>query len=98
MTEQMLCPFEEVTFYAAFAYDPKAETTRLLHQEEGGIFKFTLASKRALVHSSNSILKAERRLLMIEYTMELVYELALDIDKNLSDSSGFEHFTKGRDK
>ena len=97
LKEQMLCPFEELTFYAAFAYDPKAGTTRLLHQEEDGVFKFTLESTRALVHCSNSIAKAERRLMMIDYTMELIYELALDVDKNLSDSSGFELFNGGKD-
>jgi hypothetical protein len=78
--------------YGALSYDPKATGVEFLHDTSGGLFEWPLEVNRYLGLIKNQVMQKEKTLLLVDYLVELCYDLALAPMYNVSRSTGFEAF------
>jgi len=92
--DDMVCYFEETEMWCALGYKKADESTKYITNETGGLFYYTTEAKKSFGKCNNEPAKRDRRLLLIEYSIELAYELALSPSMNISMSLGFELWLK----
>jgi hypothetical protein len=86
--------FENLQMYEGLSYDPDMNGTEHLYEQKGGLFEWP-TDVTAIVHQNkNTRLRSETKLVLIDYLIEVSYDLALAPDDNVSQSAGYERFLK----
>ena len=82
--------FEQLPAYSGLLIDPRDYD--VVAAEEDGLFVFPQEVKIYLSHNPVEALRKEKRMELLEYLFELVFELMLNKDENASTSIGFERY------
>ena len=96
--ERRLCYFEELTFVCAVGYNPRAASTKYIHEEKDGLFIYPTAALKSLGHVNGQTQKNEKKCLMTEYSQETTVQLAMKPQEVVSTSWGFESFLLSKRK
>jgi hypothetical protein len=87
--------YEDLKCYCAVGIDEKACDHALV--EKDGMFDFTYGARQAFGRTQNAAYRKDRKLRLIYYLFEHVFELAMSKNNVVSQSKGFEGFICSKD-
>ena len=83
---------EELQAYCAIGIK-RSNVESIVDESEEGIFNWTADSKKSLNNTSrNATIRKEKKIELVEYLLEHVFELLLSKENDVSTSPGFERY------
>ena len=84
--------FEDLDFYCLLGYDRASVNTKVLVQDANGLFDWE-GTKRFTQRWQGTEVES-KRFVLVDYLIEVVYDVAMAPEDNVSESAGFEIYMR----